>query len=344
MIPSTPKRLLSLEYFRGICAIAVSISHFLMQANYGDIFQQVAAFAVEAFFPLSGFVLGSQIVDLLNKPNNLRIFLIRRWMRTLPPYVIALTIMGVLLDQFFTQSFFGYLLFFNYLALGNESGVNDFYPIAWSLSVEEWFYILFPVFLVTACRHRKTSTNLILWTLVFAIFFAFTRVIFFESIDPDQMRTNTLLRLDSIAIGFLFFVVFKEKPQLGRLFFMLLLSLSLLLLVFFDLDSTYEGHLKVQLLLFASPIFFGTVVTLLATLEKRLKTVQRGLISVAGVWLGRTSYSMYLFHLLIIYLFFPDPSVNDLPLFLGILLLFCTVFYWVLENPILELRPKYKRE
>ena len=95
---------------------------------------------------------------------------------------------------------------------------------------------------------------------------------------------------------------------------------------------------------FASPIFFGTVVTLLATLEKRLKTVQRGLISVAGVWLGRTSYSMYLFHLLIIYLFFPDPSVNDLPLFLGILLLFCTVFYWVLENPILELRPKYKRE
>ena len=341
MASSDSKRLISLDYFRGICAVVVALSHFLMQANYGDIFQHIAALAVEAFFPLSGFVLGEQIIRVLNNRKSLGVFLLRRWMRTLPPYLIALIMISVLLDQFLTQEFFGYLFFVNYLRLCEEICFSDFFPIAWSLSIEEWFYILFPVFLIAVTRRRKSRIKLTAWTLGFVIFFVIARGLLFGLEDPDQLRTNTLLRLDSIAFGFLLFIWFSENLPRSRLVSLFLLSLISLLFLFFGLNSQHEGDIWIQVLLFAAPIFFGTIIALLASYEEGSKSTRGRVISTIGVWLGRTSYSMYLFHLVLIYLFFPNPTLGDLPLFLFILLLFCAIFYWTFERPILELRPKY---
>ena len=341
MASSDSKRFISLEYFRGICAVVVALSHFLMQANYGDIFQHIAALAVEAFFPLSGFVLGEQIIRVLNNRKSLGVFVLRRWMRTLPPYLIALIMISVLLDQFLAREFFGYLFFINYLRLCEEICFSDFFPIAWSLSIEEWFYILFPIFLIAVTHHRKSRIKLIAWTLGFVIFFVIARGLLFGLEDPDQLRTNTLLRLDSIAFGFLLFIWSSENLPRRRLVSLFLLSLICLLFLFFGLNSQHEGDIWIQVLLLAAPIFFGTIIALLVNYERTRTNTLRRFVLPVGVWLGRTSYSIYLFHLILIYLFFPDPNLKDLPLFLSILFLFSIVFYWTIEKPILELRPKY---
>ena len=57
-----------------------------------DLAEVVSITAVEVFFVLSGFVLGPQIVLCARRRNwaTLRTFLLRRWMRTIPSYLVAL--------------------------------------------------------------------------------------------------------------------------------------------------------------------------------------------------------------------------------------------------------------
>src|SRR6266702_5939935 len=87
----------SLDLLRGIAAFAVAISHFLIFRSLGgDAAEVVSVLAVEVFFVLSGFVLAPQILACMQsgRPRRLWVFLVRRWMRTVPPYLMALTLIS----------------------------------------------------------------------------------------------------------------------------------------------------------------------------------------------------------------------------------------------------------
>ena len=97
-------------------------------------------------------MLAPQIVDwVVDKPwRNLGVFLVRRWMRTIPPYVVALVAIAVLTGNLMTADFVRYLFYVeNLLSSANHV---DFYPVAWSLAVEEWFYVLFAPALFIVAR------------------------------------------------------------------------------------------------------------------------------------------------------------------------------------------------
>ena len=106
------KRSASLDFLRGAAAFAVAIPHYLTaNAPFQPFAESFAIAGVELFFVLSGFVLAPQIVDwVVNKPwRNLGVFLIRRWMRTIPPYVVALVVIAVLTGNLLTADFVRYL-------------------------------------------------------------------------------------------------------------------------------------------------------------------------------------------------------------------------------------------
>ena len=93
------KRSASLDFLRGVAAFAVAIPHYLTaNAPFQPFAESFAIAGVEVFFVLSGFVLAPQIVDwVVDKPwRNLGVFLVRRWMRTIPPYVVALVVIAAL--------------------------------------------------------------------------------------------------------------------------------------------------------------------------------------------------------------------------------------------------------
>ncbi len=109
------KRSASLDFLRGAAAFAVAIPHYLTrQRAVSAVRRNRSRIAgVEVFFVLSGFVLAPQIVDwVVGKPwRNLGVFLMRRWMRTIPPYVVALVAIALLTGNLMTADFVRYLFY-----------------------------------------------------------------------------------------------------------------------------------------------------------------------------------------------------------------------------------------
>src|SRR5712691_3580462 len=102
------KRVASLDFLRGLAAFSVAIPHYLILNVAGStLADAIAVTGVEVFFVLSGFVLAPQILTVVGGGpiRSLRIFIIRRWMRTIPPYLIALTLVAVLTDELLTFDF-----------------------------------------------------------------------------------------------------------------------------------------------------------------------------------------------------------------------------------------------
>ena len=208
-----PKRILSLDLLRGIAAFSVAIPHFL--TYHGIAVQKLETFAiiaVEIFFVLSGYVLGPQILICLREPKarNLAIFLMRRWMRTIPPYVVALTFTAILFGRFLGHEFWLYAVYVQNLFSLKQ--LNDYFNIAWSLSIEEWFYLTFPLTLVILSVFAGRMDDRNLYRACFGYIALFTLLRLGHGASPDwgrDVRRVVIFRVDSIAYGFLLFLMHK---------------------------------------------------------------------------------------------------------------------------------------
>ena len=99
-------------------------------------------FGVNLFFVLSGFLITGILLDSRNRPDYYQRFYIRRAFRILPAYYLTL-----LLLMLFKLTSPGFLL----MSLAYSSNMSPLfgialsYPVLWSLSVEEHFYLIWPM-------------------------------------------------------------------------------------------------------------------------------------------------------------------------------------------------------
>ena len=212
------KRSASLDLLRGAAAFAVAIPHYLTaNAPFQPHTEAFAIAGVEVFFVLSGFVLAPQIVDwVVGKSwRNLGVFLVRRWMRTIPPYVVALVVIAVLTGNLMTADFVRYLFYVENLF--SSANHLDFYPVAWSLAIEEWFYVLFApaLFLVARLLGRRDRRLEVTFAVLVIVVVAALRF----SISPHDWDLNvrrvTLFRIDSIVWGFLLYLALERRAPIG---------------------------------------------------------------------------------------------------------------------------------
>ena len=125
----------SLDLFRGFCGYGVAFCHLQAFVFKNSQIEYLSLLFVEFFFILSGFVLYPQLIKILENKDNLFIFYKRRWIRTLPLYVIILLVVSALTSELLSYDFFKYLFFVQKIIPNFIS--NDYYPVAWSLSIEE---------------------------------------------------------------------------------------------------------------------------------------------------------------------------------------------------------------
>jgi peptidoglycan/LPS O-acetylase OafA/YrhL/lysophospholipase L1-like esterase len=348
------KRSASLDFLRGMAAFAVAIPHYLTaNAPFQPLAESFAISGVELFFVLSGFVLAPQIVDwVVDKPwRNLGVFLIRRWMRTIPPYVVALVGIALLTGNLMTADFVRYLFYVENLF--SSANHVDFYPVAWSLAVEEWFYLLFApaLFLVARLLGRSDRRLELTFAILVIVVVAALRL----SISPHDWDLNvrrvTLFRIDSIVWGFLLYLALERRSPLalddasGRWRLTALLAL-LAVAIPAELGVVVlalDGDLSAQLAFPYVSAAFGMIAVGVVWLSEDL--FRNRLVRGASFYLGRISYSVYLFHLTIIMALKPmmasTPFVLQLAVYVLAILALSTLFFVGFERPILAARPYY---
>ena len=146
-----PHRNIGLDVLRSCAILLVLLSHFGGGVTYliGWAFPLwiylPGFFGVELFFVLSGFLIGSLLLDICDRNVNFRawiIFLVRRWMRTVPAYLVFVAVCWELLSpQLSSGVLLSYITFTQNLFWPMPPG--SFFAVSWSLTIEEWFYLLF---------------------------------------------------------------------------------------------------------------------------------------------------------------------------------------------------------
>jgi peptidoglycan/LPS O-acetylase OafA/YrhL/lysophospholipase L1-like esterase len=352
-------RLASLDLLRGIAALAVAVPHYLMLGSQDwPVMQVISILAVEVFFVLSGFVLAPQILHCVSSAyrGDIGIFLVRRWMRTIPPYYVALAAITVLSGNIFKPEFLLYIFYLQNLTASRPE-TRDYFAVAWSLSVEEWFYVVFAILVIGARLAGIGRRGFITLVILFALPFFAARSIAGDMANWDAaIRRVTIFRLDAIAFGFLLYVALARLEQdyrsayqkfAGPLLTCLALAAVSALAFATGWAASINGNALAQHAYPFTSGLFGVVLIFALTFHRDAFQQPRAFASTC-YFLGKVSYTIYLFHLIVILLLRPHLGdlglVLQLTIYVAVLISFCTVFFYGFESPILAARPHYRGE
>lgn len=152
------ERKLGLDLLRAVAILWVMPFHSYI-AGYmgGGVLRWSGWMGVDLFFALSGFLIGSQVFNALTSRAGMDFFdfYLRRGFRTLPAYFIILSIYVAWPSMREEPSMMPLWQFFTYtlnLFIHPERGA---FSHAWSLCVEEQFYLLFPLLAFLLLRSGK---------------------------------------------------------------------------------------------------------------------------------------------------------------------------------------------
>lgn len=229
-------RIFGLDVIRAIAILFVLVSHSTLLLFPEDInfilttVQFFGTIGVDLFFVLSGYLIGNiilkQLINGKTKFKDFCYFWIRRWFRTLPNYFLVLLlniIILYLLKGEIIDSLGHYFVFFQNFC----SPHPDFFTEAWSLTIEEYAYILGPLllFFLLFCFNKTSKTSLFLITVItiivlitcFKLHFHFNNNIITAQDWSRQLRKVVVYRIDSIYYGFLSaFLIFKFTDLVNK--------------------------------------------------------------------------------------------------------------------------------
>ena len=357
------ERVFGLDLLRSIAVLMVLLAHtrfFLRPLIPATQALSIFGFlGVELFFVLSGFLIGGILLRSFDdRPNagTLTRFWVRRWFRTLPNYYLFLGV-NLALRAWEGQGFgglAGYGVFLQNLAWPCPYFFNE----SWSLAIEEWFYLIFPIliFLLSRLRAEKRFAVAVSLGLLF-LFSTAARGAAVALGSPswdDGIRKVVAYRLDALMIGVLgAFLKNYAAAAWQRVRGAGVLAGSLLALAVF---GSYYG-LDKNGSVFARTLFFTTtslsVFCFLPALDAWRTAAGPLATAVRNVSLW--SYSLYLCHLpvrSVLNAAFGDPELVGAPMGAATMLLLTAAFvvlslavaglnYRFFERPAMDLRERF---
>ena len=169
----------------------------------------------------------------------------------------------------------------------------------------------------------------------------------FISINDEEWGSNirriVLYRLDSIVFGFILYF-YKDKiidKFINKIW--LLTSIIFISIIIYKIliINSYQNLIFYKIIFHYLVGLWGSLVVLFFYIfDKNIK--KKSLIQF-NLFLGKISYSIYLFHLMIIYIIssFNISIMYAMVLFLLTQISISSLLYYYFEKPILELRPPY---
>jgi peptidoglycan/LPS O-acetylase OafA/YrhL len=345
----------SFDGLRGIAVLLLMLVH----GSYGFFGGGIPR--VDLFYMMSGFLITYLLSNEFLSTGSIAIkkFYARRALRIIPALIVCLILSNILWgytklddDSNPTIATISSLFFFNNLVfddvLGNISHL-------WSLSVEEHFYLIWPV-VTLFILFRLADTHRIIFLSVLLVGLEIFRIIAY--LNQDQWRYGifwidpygfTLCRIDCILIGaLLFLLLYREKYDYGALKSgpydnLLLFGLALIYLI---------SALTLKLVdpRWLSGGFVVTNILCASTVLLAIRNPNHPILThKALIWIGRRSYGIYLYHMpIFMYLerFRLHDNMTNLVVVtffrFALSIAFAALSYQYIERPILDYKNRLK--
>jgi peptidoglycan/LPS O-acetylase OafA/YrhL len=346
-----PRYLPELDVLRGFAIFAVMFHHIgknvpalhlVAIGGYGWT-------GVDLFFVISGFLITGILLEAKQKPRYFKNFYARRALRIWPLYFALLLFAFVLLpvavpslrarifeDAYPWQSY----LFFVQNLFSLKPIAFGPVGVTWSLAIEEQYYLVWPILVLLLSRR----------TLAWAAAGAFSLSVAVRILQACGflhlfLYTNTLSRLDGIALGSLLAIVLPSAPERSvRRIATLVLPLSVIAVFVTELVF---GE-KTWFLYSGLALAFASLLCLSINSDRlrRLRFFR---------YTGKISYGLYLLHVPVFDTFrdprfrsglswFRSSVLNDLVLLfcmVGALYLVASASWYFFESPILKLKGRF---
>jgi len=321
---------------------AVYVKHHVSEAVARFIVSSAAAgtFGVPLFFLLSAYLITSLLMREKAKTGDihLRSFYIRRILRIWPLYFLMLGIAAlwpIKVDRLPASYLPGYLLLAGNWMLIHLGPTTTFESPLWSVSVEEQFYLFWPMFA------KKLGRRALIYTAVGFVVLANVVRVGLAWIHWDKgIWDDTFAHLDSIGYGILCAFLLPEifRPRISARALLALAGLSMWAV------SGYFVDAGTRFTIFGYPaISAGALAIFLAVYGAPV----RGKVL---PYLGKISYGLYVYHMFATYLvgLLLHPGATSVPGFiayflasLALTVLFAAVSYRWLEAPLLRLKNRF---
>ncbi len=353
-------RLDGIDLLRGLAVSTVIVYHFfailgLQGSPYFHYIHSFGIFGVSLFFIISGFLIYRSISFSLERYGTkagLKHYALHRLFRILPAYyfnfavvlLMATFIIGndYLYSASFLKQIFAHLTFLSYFIYQDSGlGVNGAY---WTLSIEMLWYFIAPLILL----YIKNSRTLL---IVMILSFAYLAALDFGLLDRlfhlNHNEPSYILQLYYFSFqlpgqisyfiaGIFIYKHLQNKKNLSgsyRYIFALLIFAS-----FIYLSSSYP----LQSSFFINNLFILSVATTLFILLYNSKPKKMQWLE----WIGKISYSLYLWHMPILFVMKKTSILSHLSILASVLLftlsllLISSLSYYLIEEGGFALRKK----
>jgi peptidoglycan/LPS O-acetylase OafA/YrhL len=324
------KTIPSLDGLRGISALSVALAH-----AWGLPRWIPADYAVVLFFEISGLLITWLLLSEQDRSGSVdRLsFMKRRTLRLFPAFYACWMLCWLVPGVPGRWWSFAYMMDFYSAIYALPGTAVDVLGMAWSLGIEEKYYLIWPTVLMRFDRRTLLKAMLVLFGVVQVYHFVIYKLghIMWAAWGFDT-------RMDAIILGSSMAIAIKLGWLPPKLFLrrsILWVSVAVVLLMS---GTTWVHRLSLGVLLAAYPLAI--------ILMSVIATPPRILNNRVASFFGRISYSLYLFNPLVVYFVGRMPGLNGftrVAIGLSGAILAATLSYYLIERPFLRMKDRFHR-